>query len=342
LKSNRRGFTMIEFIVYMGGLGLVSLLVSTVIMATQNILMETRRSLNVEELHAQILLSLTNPISCYNTFDGLMRVAGPTTIPNIINSTGTILYSSGGGPYMQNVSIVSIQSNNYIGNPAAAAPAPYTGTFDLTIVYQVPVDGGGFQNRTRVITVRTELGAVGTRLVASTATSTNRCTSGTATGFGYDPNRYVQRDRMDNVAKQGDLTIQGQLNVLAWVGNPPGVPTQSGSIRAYGGLYTISDRRFKKDIEPLNPPFNDSFNLIQGKEFVWKKNGNKDYGFIAQDVEKVFPDLVTQRKDDSLKTVNYLAFIPLMHESYKRMDVEYEQLEKRLRVLERNHRKNIK
>lgn len=333
---------MIEFIVYMGGLGLVSLLVSTVIMATQNILMETRRSLNVEELHSQILLSLTNPMSCYNTFDGLMRAAAPTTIPNIINFAGTVLYSSGGGPYMQDVSILSIQTNNYQSNPGAGAPAPYTGTFDLIIVYRVPIAGGGIQNRTRVITVRTELGPVGTRLVAAAPASTNRCTSGTATGFGYDPNRYVQRDRMDNVAKQGNLTIQGQLNVLTWIGNPPGIPTQSGSIRAYGGLYTISDKRFKKDIEPVNPTLTDSFNLIQGKEFIWKKNGNKDYGFIAQDVEKVFPDLVTQRKDDSLKTVNYLAFIPLMHESYKRMDAEYEQLDKRLRVLEQNHRRKKK
>lgn len=342
MNNLKRGFTMVEFIVYVGGLGLVSLLISTIIMATQNHLLETRRSLNIEELHGQILLSLTNPASCYNTFNGINRVAAGTNIPNIRSSANTVLYNTG-GTFMQNISIVSMVANNYVANPAAGAPAPYTGTFDLTIVYRVPIGtGGATQDRPRIVTIRTELDPVGNPLVRNFPASTNRCTSGTSSGFGYDPNRYVQRDRMDNAAKQGDLTIEGRLDVLAWPGNPPGVPAQAGSIRAYGGLYVISDKRFKQEMRPLDIPLEKAFEDVQGKKFVWKQSGSSDYGFIAQDVEKILPELVTQRKEDGVKTVNYLAFIPIMHDSYKKLASEGEQIENRLRALEQKFEKNKK
>ena len=43
---------------------------------------------------------------------------------------------------------------------------------------------------------------------------------------------------------------------------------------------------------------------LQGKSFEWKrdKDKNTNYGFIAQEVEEIFPEWVTSEKDDeSLK-----------------------------------------
>tara|TARA_B110001454_G_scaffold16145_2_gene14623 strand:+ start:37286 stop:38323 length:1038 start_codon:yes stop_codon:yes gene_type:complete len=336
---NRRGFTLIEFVVYVGGLALVTLLISALLMATQKHFLETRLTLNVEELHAHILLALTNPNGCYNTFTGINRAALFTNIASIRNSFNTVLYATAGGPYYQNISITRMRATNFLQNPAAGAPLPYTGSFDLNIRYRVPIGTGGTtRNMDRVITIRTTVPtAVGQRLVpdynALDQNTYHRCTAGTSAGFGYDPNAYVQRDRYDSTAKQGSLTIEGNMNVVAWAGGG-GNPAQSGSIRSYGGVYTLSDRRFKSDIKPLLVNFDEVFSLIEGKEFSWKQDGRRDYGFIAQDVEKVLPQLVSARKTDGKKTVNYSGFVPILHESYKNMSKENRKLEKRLDKIE--------
>lgn len=71
------------------------------------------------------------------------------------------------------------------------------------------------------------------------------------------------------------------------------------------GFYEESDIRLKENICPINPK-----NDIELVAFNWKKNGNKSYGVIAQDVEKFYPELVSIN-DLGYKTVNYDALLIL-------------------------------
>jgi hypothetical protein len=85
-----------------------------------------------------------------------------------------------------------------------------------------------------------------------------------------------------------------------------------------GNLIQLSDERFKQNIEP--PPENACELLMQVKprkyEFIESVEDGFHYGFIAQEVEKLFPSLVkttidvTSKKEK--KAVNYLEFIPLL------------------------------
>lgn len=78
----------------------------------------------------------------------------------------------------------------------------------------------------------------------------------------------------------------------------------NGSLRAnidrVTGVYTaLSDRNLKKNIEPLQPVLN---NLMQLKPYIYNYTDSKDgdrkaIGFMAQDVEPYFPDLVFHKKD---------------------------------------------
>lgn len=78
----------------------------------------------------------------------------------------------------------------------------------------------------------------------------------------------------------------------------------NGSLRAnidrVTGVYTsLSDRNLKKNIEPLHPVLN---NLMQLKPYIYNYADTKDgdrkaIGFMAQDVEPYFPDLVFHKKD---------------------------------------------
>ena len=72
-------------------------------------------------------------------------------------------------------------------------------------------------------------------------------------------------------------------------------------------FYETSDINLKTNISSIltsdNSPIIRSFN--------WKENGNKTYGFIAQELEKQgYTELVNTR-DDGTKTVNYTAALAL-------------------------------
>lgn len=80
---------------------------------------------------------------------------------------------------------------------------------------------------------------------------------------------------------------------------------------------TTSDARLKSSIKPLEGC---SSKLLQltGKKYGKKTNGNisKEMGLIAQDVEKLFPEVVSDDGSGFL-SIDYMAIIPLIIETVK-------------------------
>ena len=76
-------------------------------------------------------------------------------------------------------------------------------------------------------------------------------------------------------------------------------------------FYTRSDLRLKENISNINITDLDKLNLLIPKSYNVKKDNSKHYGFIAQEVEKLFPNLVNV-DDNGMKSVNYLEIIPLL------------------------------
>lgn len=72
------------------------------------------------------------------------------------------------------------------------------------------------------------------------------------------------------------------------------------------GYYGTSDERLKRDIKPISP----DLPKLNIREFVWNDSSVKSYGFIAQDIEKDFPELV-DTGDDGFKRVSYNAALSL-------------------------------
>lgn len=78
------------------------------------------------------------------------------------------------------------------------------------------------------------------------------------------------------------------------------------------GALTGSDQSLKKNIKPLSQQDKDKFAELHPKKYNLKQDEKRDaYGFIAQDVEKVYPDMV-QKGANGLKSINYNEFIPLV------------------------------
>jgi FtsZ-binding cell division protein ZapB len=72
----------------------------------------------------------------------------------------------------------------------------------------------------------------------------------------------------------------------------------NGSVETIVGTQ-ISSRRWKDNIKPLESML-EKINQLQGVTFTWKTGygkGGNDFGFIAEEVGKVFPELVTYEKN---------------------------------------------
>jgi len=61
----------------------------------------------------------------------------------------------------------------------------------------------------------------------------------------------------------------------------------------------------------------------------------KHFGFLAQDVQKVYPELVYEDNEGYL-AVDYQGFIPILYETVKEQQALIEELQKRLFVLEKS------
>ncbi len=98
--------------------------------------------------------------------------------------------------------------------------------------------------------------------------------------------------------------------------------------------YASSDERYKDLITPIENP-NEKIKLLSGNTFVWNDNhevfkGKKDIGVIAQEVEKVLPEIVETR-DNGYKAVKYEKIVALLIESNKELIKRVEELESKIK-----------
>ncbi|MCF2492743.1 tail fiber domain-containing protein [Dyadobacter chenhuakuii] len=87
-----------------------------------------------------------------------------------------------------------------------------------------------------------------------------------------------------------------------------------------GNLIQTSDRRLKTKIQPFKSSLG-KVNSLQGYHYNWEdktKDQTLQTGLIAQEVEQVFPELVSTNKD-GFKSVNYIGLVPHLIESVKEL-----------------------
>jgi hypothetical protein len=93
-------------------------------------------------------------------------------------------------------------------------------------------------------------------------------------------------------------------------------------------LYQPSDQLLKTKLETFSTTVTDVLQL-QPKRFEWRASGKADFGFIAQEVQLVWPELVSRDPRGSLN-LEYSKFVPLLLESIRELKARVEVLEKRV------------
>ena len=91
---------------------------------------------------------------------------------------------------------------------------------------------------------------------------------------------------------------------------------------------STSDANLKENIETIVGSI-DILKDINGVKFVWKELGTPSVGVIAQDVEKVLPELVSERGDTGAKSVNYNGLVGVLIEAVKELSARVSKLENR-------------
>ncbi|MCH4881592.1 tail fiber domain-containing protein [Pseudomonas sp. TMW22080] len=86
----------------------------------------------------------------------------------------------------------------------------------------------------------------------------------------------------------------------------------------------FSDANLKTNIQPMKNA-TDTLLQIQGVTFDWKDGDRKDIGVLAQNVQKVYPQLV--REDNNQLRVDYEKLVAPLIESVREMDARIKQLE---------------
>jgi hypothetical protein len=102
------------------------------------------------------------------------------------------------------------------------------------------------------------------------------------------------------------------------------------------GAFLSSDVRYKKNISEIENPL-DKIMKIRGTSFEFRSDEFKDYqfadgrqfGFIAQELENVFPEVV-KTESDGYKSVNYSGMIPVLLESIKEQQLQIESQQKQI------------
>jgi len=88
----------------------------------------------------------------------------------------------------------------------------------------------------------------------------------------------------------------------------------------------------KKNISKLNGALAKVLTL-EGISFEWGDNARRKgrtYGISAQQVEKVFPELVQEDADTGTKALNYIGLIAPLVEAIKEQQAIIESLQQRL------------
>ena len=102
----------------------------------------------------------------------------------------------------------------------------------------------------------------------------------------------------------------------------------SGSITATGDITAYSDVRLKTNIKPINNAFKGSDD-IYGVTYDRTDTGDHGMGFIAQEFEKHYPDIVNKNEDGML-SLKYLNIIAILWEQNR-------ELHSRVKALEVKH-----
>ena len=108
-----------------------------------------------------------------------------------------------------------------------------------------------------------------------------------------------------------------------------GETTIGSDLEVKGNVLVSSDARLKANIVSLGSTLAKLL-LIDGKRYTMKKDGKQNIGVLAQDIQKVFPELVSTDDRDML-AVNYQGLVPVLINGLKEQDAKMKEQDAKMK-----------
>jgi hypothetical protein len=277
-------------------------------------------------------------------FDGTTNVAGSVTATSFIGDGSQLTNLSSSSPFSLNTtSGTGIQSPTSVasGDTSTAMGGSTTASGLISTAMGLSTEASGFASTamgyqsTASGTVSTAMGEFTT---ASGDNSTAMGAATTASGAASTSLGYVTTASDYNSFVIGRYNLLGSIvtnnatqfsteNTAFVIGN--GIDTDNksdaltvlfdGTTTIAGDLSINSDSRLKANIISLGSTLAKLLQ-IDGKTYTMKKDENKKQkiGVLAQDIEKVFPELVSE--SNGVKSVNYQGLVPVLINALKEQD----------------------
>jgi hypothetical protein len=126
------------------------------------------------------------------------------------------------------------------------------------------------------------------------------------------------------------VRINGDVNITHGI-TLPDTSAPEGQVKA-NAFVSYSSIRFKENVEPINSAV-ETISKLKGVSYNWIDTGKKDFGFIAEEVGKVLPEIVEWSQDpEYANTMDYTRIISFLveavKEQQKKIDIISEKLDK--------------
>jgi len=256
----------------------------------------TSISSNLLDIHGTDLT-----VSSNTSFTGI-----DLTVSSNTSFTGTDLIVSSNASFTgSNTSFTGTDLTVSSNTSFAGSSASFTGT-DFAVSSNTSFTGNEnfFQNS---VTVDSDLTVNGNIITQGTTYST----TANSVLFDVDDFEIISQTTTINsnsFSINSSVEVSGSTDFNGADNNFSGVIVADSDITSNGTITAVdfnstSDISLKENVKTLTNSA-EIINDILPVSFNWKSNGEKSYGVIAQDIEKIIPDIVNE-KDDGTKTVSY-------------------------------------
>ena len=109
----------------------------------------------------------------------------------------------------------------------------------------------------------------------------------------------------------------------------------NGAVQSRANSYTgISDERLKENIVDANPKL-DELNQVRIVNYNFKDEPDKkQLGVVAQELQEIFPKMVSEYGEDGYLGVKYSIFVPMLIKALQEADDKIDALTARIEALE--------
>lgn len=265
--------------------------------------------------------------------------AGPATITNATDGVNNAGFGTS--------ALASLDTSAGTGQASGMTAA---GAFALTSATSAQSCNAIGANALYYVTTGSQNTALGTN-TGMTAATGGITTGANNTLLGYNAGSAYRSSESSNILIGSGVTgTVGESNVLrigAGTGTGTGQLNQANIAGIFGKtsstgtqVYvnssdvlgtTTSSRRYKENIKPLTDDESARLYKLNPVTFNYKADDAKEYcyGLIAEEVEKVMPDMVIYDKKGQIETVKYHFLVPMLLKEIQNIRKEIDKLKKK-------------